>query len=132
MLAYFLTHSPFNTMPLLHNPLSISLYLGYSVTDAQVLPLLDDFTASQVDAILDNLAAIDTALAAGRLDSMATKVDTLSVDYLTHIGILKDEGSRLLVELSTILGIPIKTNKYAPKGVGSGSRTRALQVVSYW
>lgn len=91
--------------------MSIALQLGHpsNVLD----PVLDVARASRANDLIAQLNAIDVALTAARIDSMATAVGELKVNYAQHIGLLKAEGSRLLKELSNLTGLAVAYDRFS-------------------
>lgn len=109
--------------------MSILLQLGYNNETSE--PVLTGARLAKANNLIVQLDAIDSALAAARLDSMAVQVDKLTVDYTKHMALLKAEGSRLLKELSNLVGLAISYDRF----YGSGSTTvkrSAYTFQSYW
>lgn len=107
----------------------ILIHLGYSESD----PYLEDSifnlpvaVSARVDSVCTKLDSVDAALSAGVLDSMATRVDKLEVNYAQHLALLKGEGSRLIKELSTLVMIPVAYDRFR----NSGSANTSIR--SYW
>lgn len=80
----------------------------------------------RLSRLMAQLEAIDAALDQAPIDSMATKVDKLEVNYASHIGILKSEGSRILKEIAATIEAPVAYDRYRHT---SSSR---YSVVNYW
>jgi hypothetical protein len=81
----------------------------------------DDLEALQV--IIDKLVAIDEELETNRKDSMALDVGGVKVDFNRNIQITRQEGTRLLKELSQLSDIPIRYDKYLGRSPGENSVT---------
>jgi hypothetical protein len=69
-------------------------------------------TVSRFSNILTELENIDEKILLSLNDSMAMKVDDITVDYKQHYRHLLHEGHRLLGELSSLIAIPIKYDRY--------------------
>ncbi|ANV88489.1 hypothetical protein [Picosynechococcus sp. PCC 7117] len=82
----------------------------------QVIKLIDQL--EQIDLLLDE--ALDT--------SFVRESGRSKLSYGAHVRHLKSEGTRLLMELTHILDISIRYNKYNP----SPSVNRVSPTVSYW
>jgi hypothetical protein len=107
----------------------INLALG----NARPVALDPIYTAAQQDrilAILGQLDEIDGALHQAALDSMAVKVDTLTLDYGGHGATLRNRGSELLRELSRLSGIPVVADRYTGTGLDDQPRGGAGAVLS--
>lgn len=118
-------------------PDDILLVLGYGRTiPTDVYDKLDDITyylGNRVDSLMTAIAAIDAALSDAPLDSMAVKIDKLEVSYTQHLVLLKQEGSRLIQELSLLLDIPVRYDRYSGVVPGIASKTsRKTNFTSYW
>lgn len=110
----------------------LRVILGYASTPHL---LTTELSESRQQAVIDQAIAlmaelsdpstgVDAQLKAARSDSMATAVGQLHLSYSQHVTHLKSEGSRLLKELSFVLGVKLVYNKYA---IGQSKSTR-----SYW
>lgn len=110
-------------------PQVILIHLGYSEPEvflvASILNLPGAVSA-RVDRVCTKLDAVDAALSAGVLDSMATRVDKLEVNYVQHLALLKSEGSRLIKELSALVMIPMAYDRFR------SSSSTATTIRSYW
>lgn len=106
----------------------LRVVLGYaSVANRLTTELTEPRSQAVVDralALLEELSTIDGQLTAARADSMAKGVGQLQLSYSQHVSHLKGEGSRLLFELSNLIGIAILYNKY------QAGRSPAIR--SYW
>lgn len=89
----------------------------------QVLAIVDDLTRPANEALGD-VGGIDAQLKSARSDSMAKGVGSLRLSYPQHVAHLKSEGTRLLSELSMLLGVRLLYNKYS-----GGSKTAQVR---YW
>lgn len=90
--------------------MSIALQLGY--TSDVLDPVLDVARASRANDLIAQLNAVDVALATARIDSMATAVGDLKVDYARHMSLLKAEGSRLLKDLANLTGLAVAYDRF--------------------
>lgn len=111
--------------------------LGYGITLPDgISDKLNDvgyYLGNRVDGLMTSLAAIDEALQAAPLDSMAVKIDKLEVSYSQHLTLLKQEGSRMLHELSRLLEIPLAYDKYLQKDPNVDVKVnRRYNFTSYW
>ena len=91
-------------------------------------PLTEPFTdeeVAQIQRLLDELDAIDAALAQARADSMATKIDGMDLDFPQHVRHLKTEGARAVAELAHLTDIRVHRNKY-----GGGTKC-AIASINY-
>ncbi|MBE9178679.1 hypothetical protein IQ268_08915 [Oculatella sp. LEGE 06141] len=106
---------------------TLKIVLGYaSMPNLLTTELSEARSPAIIDraiALLDELGEIDGQLSAARQDSMAKQVGQLSLSYSQHVSHLKSEGSRLMKELSHLLGISIAYNKYGG---------RSISVANYW
>lgn len=110
-------------------PQVILIHLGYSEPDTYLsgsILNLPSAVSSRVDSVCTKLDAVDAALSAGVLDSMATRVDKLEVNYAQHLALLKSEGSRLIKELSALVMIPVTYDRFR------NSSSTSTSVRSYW
>ena len=91
-------------------------HLGYP--ESQLLPNPDangnplPFVTNNVGAVIDRLVGIDTGLDQAALDSMATAVGDLKVDFVRGSWMLKLEGSRQLGLLASLTGVPIYYDRF--------------------
>lgn len=115
----------------------IRFYLGYSDNLAE--PLLSPERMLRANSLMSQLDAIDSALTDARLMSDTVEVDKVKMNYVNHLAILKSEGSRLLQELSRLVGLPITYDKYLQLSydvgvVGSVAQPNFSRnyFVSYW
>lgn len=120
---------------MLTTPENILITLGYGRTiPVDAMEKLDDigyYLGDRIDSIMTAIEAIDTTLQAAPLDSMAVKIDKLEVSYSQHLTLLKQEGSRLIAELSRLTDIEITFDKY--KGKSTQTRVNSRHnFVSYW
>ena len=79
------------------------------------LALAADYTTGQiagVTALLVRVDGVQTALDALVTDSMATKTDTLTLDWATHYRLLMARGNDLITELADDLKVQIYHNRY--------------------
>lgn len=111
-----------------HSPTSANDYKGY--LDADFFSI----TVLRIDAIVAELNSIDLLLVNTRTDSMATRLDTVEVDFVQHINHLNITGSSLLKELSNLVGVPIFYNKYTGTSSASNleNNTSSNSFYSYW
>lgn len=72
----------------------------------------DEQNILYLEIILEQLEEIDRGLELARSESMAEKVGEINLNYAKHIIHLKEEGRRLLNELSQSMDVPIEFNKY--------------------
>lgn len=102
--------------------------LGYAAASSLLVNELQEerstYVINRAIDLVDELAAIDAQLTAARQDSMARSVGRLRLSYTQHVAHLKGEGSRLLEELSQMLGISILYNKY--------TKGQPISIRSYW
>lgn len=111
---------------------TIRVQLGYN--DDAPDPVLPLAVQDRVTAILSELAAIDEALKAGTLDSMALSVGELKVDYSRHIAQLERRGTQLLRELSFLSGLAIAFDRFS-KSLSTSVTTvgsSPFSIQSYW
>lgn len=108
--------------------MAIALQLGYPITTLD--PFLDLARATRASDLVAQLDAIDSALASARLDSMASEVGELKVDYQRHISLLKSEGSRLLKELANLCGMIVAYDRF--QGETATLRSSPYSIQSYW
>lgn len=78
----------------------------------------------RLDAIVIELADIDTQLRDLRPDSLAIEVQGMKLNFNQQRAILKQDGSQLLRELAQLMAISIVYNKYASSS--------ACQSPHYW
>lgn len=67
---------------------------------------------TRISEVCLSLERIDGALLDGALDSMAVKISDAEVNYSQHSAMLKQEGDRLLRELSNLAAMPILFNRF--------------------
>lgn len=107
----------------------IRYHCGYRSREQMAqTPLTEPFSDEegvQIQRLIDELDAIDLALAQARSDSMATKIDTIDIDFPQHIRHLMTEGARLVAELAHLVDIRVHRNKY-----GGGARC-AIASINY-
>lgn len=99
---------------------SIALALGYPDAPPFTMAVIQSenkvkAVILRVSDLMDELEAIDGKLTAATQDSMAVEVGELTLSYSQHVKHLKSEGSRLLQELATAVGVPVEYNKYRPQ-----------------
>lgn len=92
--------------------------LGYPFQGfPEVVSMLNNFMpelyADKIDELLDELDELDTQLKQAYLDSMATKLDDLTVDFVRQVWLLRKRGAELLLLVSQYSTIPINVNRFA-------------------
>jgi hypothetical protein len=111
----------------------IMLILGYgaladygkTVVKDHLESNFSDVVVIKVTELLEELDEIDLKLKEAREDSYVMSIASTQLNYASHVSHLKNEGSRLLETISTVLDVPIRANKYRPKNSGAS-------YVSYW
>lgn len=91
--------------------------LGYGPHDEA--PTFLTVTQPQYDRtvqILTQLINLDDQLFTNSTDAMALQVGDIKLSFAQHTVMVKSLGSGLLYELSAMTGVPIKRNKYIPRG----------------
>lgn len=117
---------------MLARPEAIMAAIGYNIpADYPYQPYNNLLECSHVvlerlTHLMTQLAAIDEALDQAPLDSMATKVDKLEVNYASHVGILRSEGSRILNEIAFTIGAKVAFDRYRQ------TTTSRFFVTNYW
>jgi hypothetical protein len=100
---------------------------GHSVfSDVVRNQLTSEFTQTVVDRALEiliELDNIDLLLKDALSTSFVTESRGSKLSYSAHVNHLKIEGTRLLKELTHLVSIEVKYNKYAPK---------KSNTISYW
>lgn len=109
--------------------MTIQMQLGYT-SSLSLEPVLDTMRTAKANDILLQLQAIDQAIAAATLDSMAVEVGSLKVDYARHLSLLKTEGSRLLKDLANVSGLSVAYDRFS--GGAAGVSSTPVSWVSYW
>ena len=89
-------------------------------------------TVNRMDAIVNELDSVDMLLVEARTDSMAVKADTTELDFVQHITHLEREGSKLLRELGSLVGVEIQFNKYSGRSSHTGKSSSGSTYYSYW
>ncbi|HEY9629367.1 MAG TPA: hypothetical protein V6C84_18850 [Coleofasciculaceae cyanobacterium] len=106
----------------------IQVLAGYSAYPILVVQQLAgpyvQVAVDRVDAIILELADIDTQLRDLRPDSLAIEVQGMKLNFNQQRAILKQDGSQLLKELAQLMAISIVYNKYASSS--------ACQSPHYW
>lgn len=90
---------------------TISYQLGY--LDDSRDPVILASRQAVVDQHLTSLELKDTQIAAALEDAAATQVGDLKVDFQKQIGLLKEEGSRLLKNLAVLVGLPLRYDRFS-------------------
>lgn len=116
----------------------IAYVLGYSARrfDSRYYPQPLQFPEFDSDArvlivdLMAKLGVIDAELISNRADSMALDVGGVKVDFARNISITKQEGSRLLRELSIMTDIPVAHDRYLGRSPTDSSIT-PLSVKNY-
>lgn len=106
--------------------LTVGQLLGYDTSSLALGILLG--VESPVGSVMKQIADIQRLCAEARVDGMATQVGDLAVDFNTHIGRLKTEGSQQVRVLSGMTGIAIKVDIFT--GQSPSSRNTTYQVRS--
>jgi hypothetical protein len=91
--------------------------LGYSFTqiNSNVVVFPSGLTNDQLEsikALSDQLVALDLEIATNIRDSMAIKVQDLTLNYSQYIRETRGLASQTLEDLSYMANLPIKFNKY--------------------
>lgn len=92
-------------------------------------------SVNRMEEIVNELDSVDLLLVEARSDSMAVKADTTELDFAQHIQHLEHDGSKLLRELASLLGIYINYNKYSGRGGDTENNTggsSSMVFNSYW
>lgn len=94
--------------------LRISEILGYNEVQ---YPEFAISTARQnvIEERVLELTTIDDALKQARLNSVADSIGDIRLQFRNHISLLKEEGSRILKEISNLSGIPLEFDRYRGK-----------------
>ena len=121
---------------MLTSPDDILFALGYGVAypDGALDRLITIPTnlGNRIDSLMVSLKAIDDALTAAPLDSMAVKIDKLEVSYSQHMALLKQEASRILEEISVLVNIPIFYDRYSRQSLTVAKVNPRYSFVSYY
>jgi uncharacterized membrane-anchored protein YhcB (DUF1043 family) len=117
----------------------VHLWLGYSPavlnTEQFVHYLEADYnslTIDRIESVFLELEGIDLQLKDALSDSMAVKIDDLTVDYEKHYKHLSSEGSRLVQELANLTGLGIAYDKYRKRSHLGESAQSGNFFVSYF
>ena len=121
---------------MLTSPDNILMALGYGLVYPEGfferLTSVPTALGSRIDSLMVSLKAIDDALTAAPLDSMAVKIDKLEVSYSQHMALLKQEASRILEEISVLTMIPIIYDRYARSTPTVAKANPKYTFVSYY
>lgn len=94
----------------------ITLALGHR-EPPEPLRVYGDPLETRLLLLLSQLGEVDTAIHQAALDSMAVKVDTMTLDYAQQMSLLKQQGSNILQELSRLSGVDLVADRYLGVGV---------------
>ena len=121
---------------MLTTPENILMTLGYGLVypdgALERLTFIPASLGNRIDSLVTSLSAIDAALTAAPLDSMAVKIDKLEVSYSQHMALLKQEASRILEEISVLVSIPIFYDRYSRQSLTVAKSNPRYSFVSYY
>jgi hypothetical protein len=112
--------------------MTISFELGYP--DDTLEPILEGQRLQRTTAITSELRDVTDQLKAAIQDSMAQDVGGLKVDFDAHIAQVKTEGTRLLLELAQVSGLPLRYDRFSGRTYPEGSQAylgNPLSIISY-
>lgn len=99
--------------------LEISEVLGYHEVIETEFPISTTRMA-RIDSLLTALSVVDTSLNSVMTDGMAERVGDLQLNYSKYLAMLRNEGSRILREIASLSGIPLRYDRFLQ---GSSIRT---------
>jgi hypothetical protein len=101
----------------------------YSYVPFNIPDINDADDIARVDALLDSIDRINSSIDEALADSMAQKVDNLTVDFNRQIQLYRQQGSRLLSQLSILTAVPVSYDMFT--GFREGKSVSPIAVRNY-